>query len=118
MIKIFGVPLSSENNGKMGKNTFNLAEMAYFAKSLHILNEMGCFANFSKLNKLLRYDHFIVLAYMMNLPVEELIVLKENTDAEEHIAGIIRWTAEKSKSSDLLRQSYWEALGILILNRD
>ena len=38
-------------------------------------------------------DHFIVLAYMMNLPVEELIVLKENTDAEKHIGGIIRWTA-------------------------
>ena len=63
-------------------------------------------------------DHFIVLAYMMNLPVEELIVLKENTDAEEHIAGIIRWTAEKAVSSDLLRKSYWEALSILIVNRD
>ena len=63
-------------------------------------------------------DHFIVLAYMMNLPVEELIVLKEDTDAEKHIAGIIQWTAEKAVSSDLLRQSYWEALGILILNRD
>ena len=63
-------------------------------------------------------DHFIVMAYMMNLPVEELIVLKEDTEADKHIAGIIRWTAEKSKSSDLLRQSYWEALGILILNRD
>ena len=55
---------------------------------------------------------------MMNLPVEELIVLKEDTDAEKHIAGIIQWTAEKAKSSDLLRKSYWEALGILILNRD
>ena len=63
-------------------------------------------------------DHFIVLAYMMNLPVEELIVLKEDTDSEEHIAGIIQWTAEKAVSSDLLRQSYWEALGILIVNRD
>ena len=63
-------------------------------------------------------DHFIVLAYMMNLPVEELIVLKEDAEAEKHIAGIIRWTAEKAMSSDLLRKSYWEALGILILNRD
>ena len=46
------------------------------------------------------------------------VTLKEDTDAEEHIAGIIRWTAEKAVSSDWLRKSYWEALGILILNRD
>lgn len=46
MIKIFGVPLSSENNGKMGKNTFNLAEMAYFAKIITYFERNGMLCEF------------------------------------------------------------------------
>lgn len=55
---------------------------------------------------------------MMRLPVEELIVLKEESAAEEHIADMIQWMGEKAVNSDLLRKTYWKVLGVLILNRD
>ena len=61
-------------------------------------------------------DHLIVLAHRMKLPVEELIVLKDESVTEEHIADMIRWTGEKAKDSDLLRKTYWEVLGVLILD--
>ena len=63
-------------------------------------------------------NHLIVLAYMMRLPVEELIVLKEESAAEEHIADMIQWMGEKAVNSDLLRKTYWKVLCVLILNRD
>lgn len=55
---------------------------------------------------------------MMRLPVEELIVLKEESAAEEHIADMIQLMGEKAVNSDLLRKTYWKVLGVLILNRD
>ena len=61
-------------------------------------------------------DHLVVLAYRMKLPVEELIILKDETATEEHIADILRWTGEKARDSDLLRKTYWEVLGVLILD--
>lgn len=61
-------------------------------------------------------DHLIVLAHRMKLPVEELIVLKDESITEEYIADMIRWTGEKARDSDLLRKTYWEVLGVLILD--
>ncbi len=61
-------------------------------------------------------DHLIVLAHRMKLPVEELIVLKDESITEEYIADMIRWTGEKARDSDLLRKTYWEMLGVLILD--
>ena len=60
-------------------------------------------------------DHLIILTHRMKIPVEELIVLKDETISEEHIADILQWAGKKAKESDLLRKTYWEVLGVLIL---
>lgn len=60
-------------------------------------------------------DHLIVIAYILRLPIEELIVLKDADISEEHISDIIRWSGDKAANSEYLRKAYWEVFGILIL---
>lgn len=61
-------------------------------------------------------DHLLVIAYILHLPIEALLVLKNADMTEEHISDIIRWSGDKATDSKYLRKTYWEVLGILILD--
>ena len=60
-------------------------------------------------------DHLYTLACMLHVPVDELIVLYAETLSYERVSEIFKWCTEKMNPAYYLRVSYWEELGVLIL---
>ena len=60
-------------------------------------------------------DHLYTLACMLHVPVDELIVLYAETLSDERVMEIFIWCTDKLKPYHDLRISYWEVLGVLIL---
>ena len=59
-------------------------------------------------------DKLYVLACALHLPMEELLILQDDSTAEKHIADIIKWVAGKAKNSEMLRDVYISCLDIII----
>ena len=59
-------------------------------------------------------DNLYVLACTLHLPVEGLLILQDDSTAENHIADIIKWVAGKAKNSEMLRDVYISCLDIII----
>ena len=60
-------------------------------------------------------DHLYTLACLLHVPVDELLVLNAETLSDERVSEIFKWCTDKLKPSHDLRISYWEVLGVLIL---
>lgn len=65
-----------------------------------------------------RIEHLYALAILLETPIEGLLVIKQTDLEYEHIKDIIKWCSNKTKESNELRKTYWEALGIIVLSID
>ena len=60
-------------------------------------------------------DHLYTLACLLHVPVDELLVLNAETLSYERVSEIFKWCTGKMNPAYYLRVSYWEELGVLIL---
>ena len=60
-------------------------------------------------------DHLYKLACLLHVPVDELLVLNAETLSYERVSEIFKWCTGKMNPAYYLRVSYWEELGVLIL---
>ena len=59
-------------------------------------------------------DKLYVLACALHLPMEELLILQDDSNTEDHIADIIKLVAGKAKHSEKLRDIFISCLDIVI----
>ena len=60
-------------------------------------------------------DHLYTLACLPHVPVDELLVLNAETLSYERVSEIFKWCTDKTRPDYDLRISYWEELGVMIM---
>ena len=59
-------------------------------------------------------DHLYTLACMLHVPIEELIVLKDESICDEHFNDILKWCSSKIKESDNPQKVYLGVVEIMV----
>ena len=60
-------------------------------------------------------DHLYSLACMLHVPVDELLVFETETLSDRRVLEILKWCTDRMIRSNDLRISYWEVLGVVIM---
>jgi len=56
----------------------------------------------------------MIAGWLSSTYMEELLILQDDSNTEDHIADIIKWVAGKAKHSEKLRDVYISCLDIVI----
>ena len=59
-------------------------------------------------------DHLYTLACMLHVPIEELLVLKDDSICDEHFNDILKWCGIKIKESNNPRKVYLGVVEIMV----
>ena len=107
---------------KTGKHLKDLCErnnlsVSALQKELHLKCPQSMYRWFNGA-ALPTVDHLYKLSCLFHVPIEGLLVFKNETISEEHINDILKWCGDQIGESYILRKTYWEILGVIILPVD
>lgn len=63
-------------------------------------------------------DHLYTIACMLKMPIDELLVVKNEELSEQHIKDLMQWYSGKINDLGELQKSYRETLGVMIFPFD
>ena len=59
-------------------------------------------------------EHLYTIAYMLKMPIDELIVVDNRDVSEKHLRDLMQWYSGKIQETGELRRTCWETLGVLV----